>query len=112
MRDSDYTGPERRHRFLSLDDISGPRERDYLARELGDLGEQLKGLEKRMIDPREFGRLEAEVKSLQAQMGEVQKDLKELLELANRSRGGMWMGMAIASALGGVASWVAGHFVR
>lgn len=63
-----------------------------------------------MIDPREFGRLEGQVKSLDTKVDELSSDVKELLELANRSRGGMFAGMAIASAVGGVASWLLSHF--
>ena len=63
------------------------------------------------IDPREFGRLEAEVQSLRAQMTSMQIDLRELLELANRSKGGLWLGMSIAALAGSVVSWVIGHFV-
>lgn len=62
------------------------------------------------IDPREFGRLEAEVHSMRAQMTLLQKDMRELLELANRSKGGLWVGMSIAAMLGGVFSWFVGHF--
>lgn len=60
-----------------------------------------------MIDPREFGRVEAEVRSLQTQVADLQSDVKQLLELANRSRGGLWVGMSIAGALGGVITYVA-----
>jgi len=63
------------------------------------------------IDPREFGRLEAEVQSLRAQMTSMQVDLRELLELANRSKGGLWLGMSIAALAGSVVSWIVGHFV-
>lgn len=62
-----------------------------------------------LIDPREFGKLEAEVRELQRQVSDLSSDVKELLELANKSRGGMWAGMAIASALGGAASWIFSH---
>jgi hypothetical protein len=62
-----------------------------------------------MIDPREFGRLEAEVGALKQQVGDLQSDVKELLELANQSRGGLWVGMSIAGTLGGVISWIASH---
>ena len=58
------------------------------------------------IDPREFGRLESEVQSLSKQVSALQEDVKCLLELANRSKGGLWIGMAIASALGGLATFV------
>lgn len=61
------------------------------------------------IDPREFGRLEAEVKTLQGQVEALSQDVRELLELANKSRGGLWLGMTIASAFGGVVTWAASH---
>jgi len=62
------------------------------------------------IDPREFGRLEAEVTSLRNQVTAMQNDIKTLLEMANRSKGGLWAGMTIASMLGGAVSWVATHW--
>ena len=49
------------------------------------------------IDAREFGQLEAEVRQLQKDVNELREDVKKLLELANQSKGGLWMGMAIAS---------------
>jgi len=61
------------------------------------------------IDPREFGRLEAEVHSLRTQVSSLQSDVRELLELANRSKGGLWVGMGIAALAGSVVSWIAGH---
>jgi len=62
------------------------------------------------IDPREFGRLEAEVHSLRAQVTALQQDVRTLLEMANKSKGGLWAGMTIASMLGGLISWVATHW--
>jgi hypothetical protein len=62
------------------------------------------------IDPREFGRLEAEVHSLRAQVTALQQDVRTLLEMANKSKGGLWAGMTIASMLGGAVSWVATHW--
>lgn len=62
------------------------------------------------IDPREFGRLEAEVHSLRAQVTSLQQDVRTLLEMANQSKGGIWVGMTIASMLGGLVSWVASHW--
>lgn len=62
------------------------------------------------IDPREFGRLEAEVHSLRAQVASLQQDVRTLLEMANKSKGGLWAGMTIASMLGGLASWVLSHW--
>ncbi len=57
------------------------------------------------IDPREFGRLEAEVHSLRTQVASLQSDVRELLELANKSRGGFWFGLSIAGLAGSVVSW-------
>ena len=62
------------------------------------------------IDPREFGRLEAEVTSLRNQVTAMQTDIRTLLEMANRSKGGLWAGMTMASMLGGAVSWVATHW--
>jgi hypothetical protein len=64
------------------------------------------------IDPREFGKLEAEVQSLRTQVSALQSDVRELLELANRSKGGFWIGMSIAAALGSVVSWAATHIMQ
>jgi hypothetical protein len=64
------------------------------------------------IDPREFGRLEAEVHSLRTQVSALQGDVRTLLELANRSKGGLWAGMTLASFFGGIVSWILAHFGR
>ena len=53
------------------------------------------------VSAREFGRLEAQVEALQKEMHSLSKDVKCLLELANKSKGGFWMGMTIASLIGG-----------
>ncbi len=57
------------------------------------------------VDPRDFGRLEAEVKALQVELTEMSRDLKDLLELANKGRGGFWVGMTIAASLGAFSTW-------
>jgi hypothetical protein len=62
------------------------------------------------IDPVQFGALTAQVKTLENQVGNLQSDVKALLELANKSRGGFWAGMAIASAIGGGVSWFVSNF--
>jgi hypothetical protein len=57
------------------------------------------------ISAREFGRLEAQVESLQSEVHQLSKDVKCLLELANKSKGGFWMGMTIASGIGGLVTF-------
>jgi DNA anti-recombination protein RmuC len=59
------------------------------------------------IDAREFGKLEAQVEALQKEMHSLSQDVKALLELANKGKGGFWMGMTIASFMGGVVTFIA-----
>jgi len=59
------------------------------------------------IDARDFGRLEAQVEVLQTQVSQLSADVKSLLELANKGKGGFWVGMTIASFMGGVITFVA-----
>jgi len=64
------------------------------------------------IDPREFGKLEAQVEALQSEVHALRQDIKTLLEMANKSKGGMFVGMAIASVVGGIISFVATKMIR
>ena len=64
------------------------------------------------IDPREFGRLEAQVQALQIEVHAMREDIKALLEMANKSKGGMFVGMAIASVIGGVISFIATKVIK
>jgi hypothetical protein len=57
------------------------------------------------VSAREFGRLEAQVEALQGDVNTLRDDVKALLELANKSKGGFWMGMIIASGIGGVITF-------
>jgi hypothetical protein len=64
------------------------------------------------IDPREFGKLEAQVEALQAEVSAMRDDIKALLEMANRSKGGFFVGMAIASVIGGFISFIATRIIK
>jgi len=64
------------------------------------------------IDPREFGKLEAQVEALQTEVHAMREDIKALLEMANKSKGGMFVGMEIASVVGGIISFIATKIVR
>jgi hypothetical protein len=59
------------------------------------------------IDARDFGKLEAQVEALQKEMHILSTDVKTLLEMANKSKGGLWAGMAIASFGGGLVTFIA-----
>ena len=62
------------------------------------------------FDMFKFGGLVNQVENLQAKVDGMDRDIKELLELANKSRGGFWMGMAIVSGISGVISFFAGLY--
>lgn len=81
-----------------------------LERQLDYLAEQLSTMENNMIDPREFGRLESEVKAMKEQMADLAADVKTLLGLANQSRGAIWAGIGLAGAFGGAVSWIISHW--
>jgi len=64
------------------------------------------------IDARDFGRIEAQVEALQVEVHQLAADVKELLELANKSKGGFWMGMTIASMAGGFITFIGGRLLK
>ena len=49
------------------------------------------------INPEEFGRMKEQIEHLQKSQDALAKDMKEMLALANQSKGGFWAGMAIAA---------------
>lgn len=58
------------------------------------------------FDAREFGRLEATVEEQGRRIDAMSKKLDHLVSLADRSRGGLWVGMAIVSAASTVVGWL------
>ena len=49
------------------------------------------------INPEEFGRMKEQIEHLQKSQDALAKDMKEMLALANQSKGGFWAGMVIAA---------------
>lgn len=64
------------------------------------------------IDPVEYGRLLSTVNALEKKIDTMDSDLKELLALANKGRGGFWAGMTIASVIGALISYFAAHLLK
>ena len=64
------------------------------------------------IDPVEYGKLTAQVENLTCKVESMEIDIKELLALANKSKGGFWMGMTIASITGGFLTWLLTYWNR
>jgi hypothetical protein len=61
------------------------------------------------IDPVKYGVLWERVQVMDKKMDKMESQIDQLLELANKSKGGFWMGMTIASGVGSIVGWVASH---
>jgi hypothetical protein len=62
------------------------------------------------IDPVRYGVLWERVTQMDKKIDKMEGQIEELLELANKGKGGFWMGMTIASMLGGGVAWVVAWF--
>jgi hypothetical protein len=62
------------------------------------------------LDPIKFGITIQKVEAMEHEVAELRKDVKALLELANKGRGGFWAGMAIVSAFSTFIGFIA-HYV-
>jgi len=61
------------------------------------------------IDPVKYGVLWERVQNMDKKIDRMETQIEQLLELANKSKGGFWMGMTIASSVGAFVAWIAGH---
>lgn len=61
------------------------------------------------FDPVKYGVLWQKVQDMDKKFDKMERQLEELLELANKSKGGFWMGMTIASGVGSIIGWIASH---
>ena len=59
------------------------------------------------IDLYKYGKLVATVESLEKKVDKLEQGMEELLELANKGRGGFWAGMAVVSAVSSVVGFMA-----
>ena len=62
------------------------------------------------FDPVRYGVLWERVQVMDKKMDKMEAQIDQLLELANKSKGGFWMGMTIASGVGGIIGWVTSHW--
>ena len=64
------------------------------------------------IDLVKYRVLWQKVQDMDKKMDKMEGQVEELLALANKGRGGFWMGMTIASSVGAAVAWIAGHMKR
>lgn len=64
------------------------------------------------VDPVRYGVLWQKVQDLEKKIDKMDHQLDELVALANKGRGGFWMGMTIASAVGGLLTWMFNHWSK
>ena len=62
------------------------------------------------FDPVRYGVLWQRVQEMDKKMDKMERHIEELLALANKSKGGFWMGMTIASIAGGFITWFFQHW--
>ena len=64
------------------------------------------------IYPIQYGQLISKVDFLEKELSDMRSDVKKLLELANQSKGGLWMGMAFASLIGATLHFLGEKFLK
>lgn len=62
------------------------------------------------VDLYKYGKLVAQVEAMEKKIDKLESGMEELLALANKSKGGFWMGMTIASIVGGVVTFITSHW--
>ena len=62
------------------------------------------------IDLVKYGALWERVQTMDKKIDKMERQLEELVALANKGKGGFWAGMTIASGVGAAVSWVTSHW--
>ena len=61
------------------------------------------------IDPVRYGVLWQRVQDMDKKIDKMERQLEELVALANKGKGGLWFGMTVASAVSGFAGFLISH---
>jgi len=62
------------------------------------------------IDPVKVGVMWQKVEAMEREMAEMRSDVKELLAMANKGRGGFWVGMMVVSGISSLIGFIAHYF--
>ena len=63
-------------------------------------------------DPYKYGKLVAQVEAMEKKIDKLEAGMEELLALANKSRGGFWVGMMVVSTVSAIIGYVTSHFLK
>jgi len=64
------------------------------------------------IDMFKYGQLVAQVEAMEKKIDKLEDGMEQLLALANRGRGGFWVGMMVVSALSTLIGYVTSHMSK
>jgi hypothetical protein len=64
------------------------------------------------IDPIKVGVMWAKIEAMEHEVSELRADVKELLSLANKSKGGLWAGMMVISAVSSFVGFLIHYFTQ
>jgi len=62
------------------------------------------------FDPVKYGVLWERVQVMDKKIDKMERQLEELIALANKGKGGLWFGMTVASAVSGLIGWLVSHW--
>lgn len=63
------------------------------------------------FDPVKYGVLWEKVQAMDKKIDKMESKLEELVELANKSKGGFWVMMGFAGMVGSVITWMLRDFI-
>jgi hypothetical protein len=64
------------------------------------------------FDIYKYGKLVAQVESMEKKVDAMEVDIKKLLAMAERSKGSLWALMGVASVGGGIITYIAEFFIK
>lgn len=64
-----------------------------------------------MIDPVEFGKIQAQVEELRKEVDTLRDDIRALLEIAHKGRGALWVILVVGSAIGSLGTLIAKYWI-
>ena len=64
------------------------------------------------IDLFKYGQLVAQVEAMEKKIDKLEAGMEQLLELANKGRGGFWMGMMVVSAVSALIGFITNHALK